>query len=111
MAAITDSVTYTITTTSASTSTATAKIVCHPVWDKNDMRNWPVWPAGLIFAVTFGVLYIFITCMFLTAYWAKKGLLKRLTKGPREELGERFRIEMVKVRMAIRREGDPPADI
>ena len=96
------------TTATAPTASAPTSMVCHPAWPKYDMRNYPTWPADVILGFTCSILGIFILCLRITAFCTKRRLLKRLKAGTEGDLAERVRVEMVKVAMEIRREGDPP---
>jgi len=100
-------VSITTTTATAPTASTTTSMVCHPVWPKYDMHNYPTWPVEVILGFTCSILSFFILCLRITALCTKRRLLKRLKTGPEGDLAERVRIEMVKAGMEIRREGDP----
>ncbi|KAE8449015.1 hypothetical protein EG329_008603 [Mollisiaceae sp. DMI_Dod_QoI] len=87
---------FTSTISTASTTSATASMVCHPVWPKYDIRNYPPLPWDVSIVLTCATLMFFLLCLRINALLTRRWLLDRLMEGPADKLAERVRIEMVK---------------
>lgn len=86
------------TTSIPSSSISTQPQICHPPYSRYDHRAYPPLPAEIIVSIVTLVVVVFACNMYLSAYLAKRRLLRRVRYGGSEaSTWERLKEECVKV--------------